>query len=100
MPQVVSLLVVPVAYNVHAEIARSRLDAWKTTASRKHTFNKVFAAGSTADDLVFFGRMESETNAGQHFKGDFAARGLIKHDTSGKPRVSHWQPYKGHIHPA
>lgn len=88
------------ADNIHAEIAKSRLDAWKTSASRKHTFDKVFAASSTADDLILFGRMESETKDGQQFKADFAARGLIQHDVEGKPRVSHWQPYKGHVRPA
>jgi hypothetical protein len=92
--------VVRIADNIHPEIARSRLDAWKTTASRRHTFDRVYSAGSRGDELILFGGMESVTNTGQRFKGDFAARGLIQHDDSGKPRVSYWHPFKGHVQSA
>ncbi|KAH8784987.1 hypothetical protein F5883DRAFT_707940 [Diaporthe sp. PMI_573] len=74
-----------------ADIRISRINAWKSIASRKHSVSKVFVCKSDASDLLFIAHVAMGLRNGKEVEGEFCGRLTIAGAQGPNPRLTLYQ---------
>lgn len=73
------------------DIRISRINAWKSIASRKHSVSKVFVCKSDASDLLFIAHVAMGLRNGKEVEGEFCGRLTIAGAQGPNPRLTLYQ---------